>query len=46
MPCQVAPDCDNLVKEFLDALVTNDQHVWKIDCEKRWARAGSIIVYQ
>lgn len=46
MPHKSKPDTDNLVKCFLDCLEISDQHIWKINCEKRWAFAGSIIVYK
>jgi len=46
MPCQVKPDIDNITKAFFDSLAVNDQHVWKENCEKRWAYSGSIIIYQ
>ena len=41
---QQTPDVDNLVKAFLDALHTNDAHIWSLSAEKRWAYEGSIIV--
>ena len=45
-PVRTAPDLDNYVKAFMDALLINDGHIWKITAEKRYAYLGSIIVYQ
>ena len=46
MPCKVRPDLDNYIKAFMDALLVEDGHVWKVTAEKRYAYVGSIIVYQ
>lgn len=46
MPVKTKPDIDNYVKAFLDALLTEDGHIWKIIAEKRYAYKGSIIVYK
>lgn len=43
-PHQGTPDLDNLVKAVLDAVLTEDRQVWKIQAEKRWAREPSIEV--
>lgn len=45
-PVKTAPDIDNYVKAFMDALLINDGHIWKVTAEKRYAYLGSIIVYQ
>jgi Holliday junction resolvase RusA-like endonuclease len=45
-PVRTAPDLDNYIKAFMDALLVNDGHIWKISAEKRYAYLGSIIVYQ
>jgi len=45
-PVRTAPDLDNYIKAFMDALLINDGHIWKITAEKRYAYLGSIIVYQ
>ena len=46
MPVKTRPDIDNYVKAFLDALLVEDGHIWKIIAEKRYAFKGSIIVYK
>lgn len=46
MPVKTKPDIDNYVKAFLDALLVEDGHIWKIIAEKRYAYKGSIIVYK
>ena len=45
-PVRTTPDLDNYIKAFMDALLINDGHIWKITAEKRYAYLGSIIVYQ
>ncbi len=44
-PHQQKPDCDNLVKAVMDALLPDDSTVWQIGgIEKYWAISGRIIV--
>lgn len=43
-PCRSKPDADNLSKGVLDALSKNDERVWKLSSEKRWAREGGIVI--
>lgn len=44
-PHTLRPDLDNLIKNFKDALATNDAYVWRYrDCEKVWGEKGRIIV--
>ena len=46
MPVKTKPDIDNYLKGFMDALLKEDGLVWKVNCEKRYAYLGSVIVYQ
>lgn len=41
---KVKPDCDNMIKAFLDCLYKNDQHVADIRGTKIWGWTGQIIV--
>lgn len=34
------PDLDNFVKAFLDALCSDDSHIWSLKATKRWTRTG------
>ena len=43
-PHQQKPDIDNMLKAFLDCLMTEDSGVWKISCAKYWAFEGKIII--
>lgn len=44
-PHQQKPDCDNLLKAVMDALLEDDSVVWSIaGIEKRWAQEGRIVV--
>lgn len=43
-PHRCRPDIDNLIKSLLDALFTEDSHVWEIQAEKRWSRKPCIEV--
>ena len=36
------PDIDNICKSVLDCLMIEDSAVWRIECEKHWAKTGSI----
>jgi Holliday junction resolvase RusA-like endonuclease len=38
------PDVDNLVKGLMDALYTDDAHIWSLWGEKRWAVDGRIEI--
>lgn len=44
-PHQQKPDVDNICKGVMDALLKEDSHIYKIDCEKYWAEEGSIVFY-
>jgi hypothetical protein len=46
LPHESLPDCDNIVKIFVDSLKEQDNEVWFIKAEKRWAYISSILVYQ
>lgn len=37
-------DLDNLLKGLFDAVCKDDQHLWSVRAEKRWAREGSIEI--
>lgn len=41
-PHRQKPDIDNLVKGFMDALLEDDSHVWRIFAEKVWSDGGGI----
>lgn len=41
---QQKPDCDNLVKGFMDAWHTDDSHVAVIHAGKYWAETGKIVL--
>lgn len=43
-PHEQRPDLDNLIKALLDAIFTEDAHVWNIRAEKRWSRVAGIEV--
>lgn len=43
-PHRRAPDVDNLLKAFLDALYSDDSGIWNVTAEKRWATKGCITV--
>lgn len=43
-PHQQTPDKDNLEKALLDALHTDDSHVWDGRVTKVWGEVGQIIV--
>jgi Holliday junction resolvase RusA-like endonuclease len=45
MPCKVRPDCDNILKGFVDALKDEDGCIWKMNVSKYWADTGSIIIF-
>jgi Holliday junction resolvase RusA-like endonuclease len=38
------PDADNLLKAVLDAVYTEDSHIWDIHVTKLWATNGAIEV--
>jgi Holliday junction resolvase RusA-like endonuclease len=43
-PHQQKPDIDNLLKALLDALYSDDSHIWTIRIEKTWATTGFIEI--
>jgi Holliday junction resolvase RusA-like endonuclease len=43
-PHESKPDIDNLIKGIFDALLENDQVVWGVYAEKRWAEVPSITI--
>ena len=43
-PHRQKPDCDNLQKAVLDALLEDDSHVWCIEAAKVWGYDGKIIM--
>jgi len=43
-PHKQRPDVDNLCKSVLDALLSEDSHVWNIKAKKLWSITGAIIV--
>lgn len=44
-PHQQKPDIDNLLKAFLDKLLSEDKEVWDIRASKIWGEKGQIILY-
>ena len=44
-PHQQKPDVDNMLKAFLDALHTDDAHIYDLRGSKYWAEGGYIEVY-
>lgn len=42
-PHQQTPDGDNLIKAIFDCLCDQDNFIWKVSYEKRWAYTGKII---
>lgn len=43
-PHQQRPDIDNYLKAYLDALCTEDSHVWNAHAIKLWSRVGAIEI--
>lgn len=43
-PHQQTPDIDNLCKAVLDALLSNDSHIYSVQMSKYWATNGAIEV--
>ena len=43
-PHQSTPDKDNLEKALLDALETNDAHIWDGRVTKLWGYEGKIVI--
>lgn len=43
-PHKQRPDIDNLCKSFMDAMLTEDSHVWNVYAKKFWGEEGCIIV--
>tara|TARA_R110001592_G_scaffold171756_3_gene410185 strand:+ start:792 stop:1289 length:498 start_codon:yes stop_codon:yes gene_type:complete len=46
LPCKVRPDTDNLMKAIKDTFCKEDSHIWRETAEKRWAYAGSVIIFE
>lgn len=44
MPHKQRPDTDNLVKAVLDAVLTEDSHIYHVDGLKFWGDSGQIII--
>lgn len=44
-PHKQTPDKDNLEKALLDALYSNDSHIWDGRTSKVWGREGKIIIF-
>ena len=45
-PHQQRPDIDNYLKALMDALSTEDSYIYDVHAIKRWAREGSIELYE
>jgi Holliday junction resolvase RusA-like endonuclease len=46
-PHQQSPDLDNLCKGFWDAMLTQDNYIWKVEkLNKIWGEEGKIILGQ
>lgn len=43
-PHQQKPDVDNLLKAVLDAVHSDDAHIWSISAAKLWGEVGSITI--
>ncbi len=43
-PHQQRPDLDNYLKAVLDAVYSEDSHIWDMRITKIWGREGKIIV--
>jgi Holliday junction resolvase RusA-like endonuclease len=43
-PHQSKPDKDNLEKALMDALFTDDSHIWDSRVTKLWGKEGQIII--
>lgn len=43
-PHQSKPDKDNLEKALMDALFTDDSHIWDSRVTKLWGEEGQIII--
>ena len=43
-PHMQAPDLDNFLKAFLDAILPDDSGVWRVSAEKLWAEKGHIVL--
>jgi Holliday junction resolvase RusA-like endonuclease len=42
-PHQQVPDGDNILKGLADCLCKQDNFIWKVSYEKRWAYKGKIV---
>lgn len=43
-PHQAKPDCDNMLKALMDAIYSDDAHIWDCRITKLWGEAGQIII--
>ncbi|ENA1269270.1 RusA family crossover junction endodeoxyribonuclease, partial [Klebsiella variicola] len=41
---QQKPDADNMIKALMDALFTDDAHIWDFRVTKRWGESGQILI--
>lgn len=41
---QQKPDVDNMIKALMDALFTDDAHIWDVRVTKRWGETGQILI--
>lgn len=41
---QQKPDVDNMIKALMDALFTDDAHIWDVRVTKRWGDTGQILI--
>ncbi|POP41757.1 RusA family crossover junction endodeoxyribonuclease [Superficieibacter electus] len=41
---QQKPDADNMLKALMDALFTDDAHIWAVRVTKRWGETGQILI--
>ncbi|WP_100117023.1 RusA family crossover junction endodeoxyribonuclease [Klebsiella pneumoniae] len=38
------PDADNMIKALMDALFTDDAHIWDFRVTKVWGESGQILI--
>lgn len=38
------PDIDNLLKALMDAIFTDDSHIWNVHVIKKWSEKGGIRI--
>ena len=41
---QQKPDADNMIKALMDALFTDDAHIWDFRVTKVWGESGQILI--